>query len=199
MTTKVMEIYFAEYKGKHNPLCFSRGSESEFMCWCENEVIFKSRSKGLPFNEVAVTKKHWERLLKKYNNSLEVEFLKAQYPDGFFEAKNDEGTVATLLPDTYGDKQFRVSTYRSNGPTGHKTFQYHHEAIQHLAENRFHVAHGALDELIGTNEWNRGLWVCKWANECGSSFEGLKRDLLNSEVQKIFSEDIKLYREKNLI
>lgn len=165
--------------------------ETEFEKWLKSQRLFIKRFADYldtQLDQICLPERKWGFFQLHYERSKRTEYLTSVYPDGFFETVNDSGTVACFLPDTYGDKPYRVSLYRSNGPTYHDVFSSRTEALTYLAHGGYKPQQGALDALVGTHEWNRGLQVARWLQEGIHPFEGLKRDKHIPEIACLFPE-----------
>ena len=173
---------------KDSPVVF-KCSEPSFHRWLLQQRMIVTRfsdqlSKRLNDFELPLNK--WDFFLEHYEREQETIYLINTFPDGYFEAVADDGQVACFLPDTYGKKPYRLSFYRSNGPTYHETYTTREEALSYLARRGYKPLEGALDMLVGTDTWNRGLQVCQWIAEGISPQEGLLRDKHKSEVSRLF-------------
>lgn len=169
--------------------------EDDFVKWlrADQELICKHPEiLSLQLNNVEIDENIWHELTDAFNKQQSKNLLKNVYPDGYFESINDKGGVAALLPDTYGKAKLRVSYYKENGPIYHEVYQNRYEALEVLYRQKYKPVEGALDSLVGTNAWNRGLYVCQWLSRGLHPIEGLKQNLTSKEVQLLFEDDIKL-------
>ncbi|GMQ49626.1 hypothetical protein [Vibrio sp. 10N] len=167
-------------------------NETEFEKWLNNQRLFIKRyatSTYTQLKDMQMPTKKWSFFQMHYERQTRTNYLVNRYPDGFFEAKGkDEDEVACFLPDTYGKKKYRISFYRKNGPVNHETYSHRLDALSHLANRGFTACEGALDALVGTNEWNRGLYITKWLAEGIHPMDGLKRESHKPEVQMLFAD-----------
>lgn len=132
----------------------------------------------------------WFFFIDHFNRQMETKFLVTRYPDGFFEAINDEGGVAAFLPETYGKEPYRLSFYKSNGPIHHMTYSTRLDALKHLARQGYVAKEGVLDKLVGTDEWNRGLYVCTWLSKGIHPTDGVQMEKENPEVKRLFKLEL---------
>lgn len=164
--------------------------ETEFEKWLKSQRLFIKRfaeSLNQPLENVRLPVRKWEFFQLHYERSKRTDYLVQTYPDGYFETVSDDGqSVACLLPDTYGKKPLRISFYRKNGPSYHETYSSRTEALTYLANHGYTPKQGALDVLVGTDEWDRGVYVTKWLAEGVHPMDGLKRDQHIPEVARLF-------------
>ncbi|NOI32254.1 hypothetical protein [Vibrio coralliilyticus] len=195
-------ICFGEYKSDYsfyeNEDLFLDSSqygchETEFEKWLKTQRLFIKRyslNLVLPLYEMLLPLKKWRFFSERFEREMQNQFLVSEYPEGFFEAEDEDGQVAAFLPDTYGKMDYRISFYRANGPTYHETYETRQEALKVLANRKFIAKEGALDALVGTSSWNRGIYICSWIQEGISPMEGLLRDRQQSEVQQLFADEL---------
>ncbi len=167
-------------------------NETEFEKWLKSQRLFIKRFGQLdvPLNDVHLPVKKWFFFTSHFERVKRTQYLTSTFPEGFFEAIGENGEVACLLPDTYGNEPYRISYYRENGPTYHETFSNRSEALTKLANGRFVAKEGALDELLHTPKWDRGLQVAIWLSEGIHPTKGLKRDKHLPEVQRLFASEL---------
>lgn len=178
--------------------------ESEFEKWLKNQRLFIKRyadqlKKSL--HDIVLPENKWSFFTSHFERTKRTEYLISKYPKGFFEAKRGEERelqVACFLPDTYGKKPYRISFYRECGPTYHETYSSRIDALEYLARNGFEACEGALDTLVGTDAWDRDIYVTKWKQEGLFPYEGILRDQHIPEVQRLFSEALIKIKEQGL-
>ncbi len=167
-------------------------NESEFEKWLRKQRLFIKRfsQPNVPLEKVRLPINKWGFFIKHYKKETRTNFLVSTFPDGFFEAINDDGLVAAFLPDTYGQAPYRISYYRDNGPVYHEAFNTRTDALVKLARSNFKAEEGVLDNLLNTERWDRGLIVAIWLSEGIHPMEGLKRDKDLPEIQKLFAAEL---------
>ena len=167
-------------------------NETEFEKWLKSQRLFIKRfcQQDVSLIDVQLPANKWGFFTSYYVRVSRTNYLVSTFPEGFFEAEDEDGQVACFLPDTYGEQPFRISYYRSNGPTYHEAFSNRLEALTKLANGSFKPKEGALDALISTEQWNRGLMVTLWLYEGISPYDGLQRDKSNPEVQQLFAAEL---------
>lgn len=166
-------------------------TESDFVEWLNKQRMFARFNVGYTalYNALLPVKK-WSFFIKMYELQVKKLSLRKQYPDGWFEAVS-EHDVACFLPDTYGAKPFRVSVYGENGPRFHEVFDSREDALDYLSRGEYKVQDGALERIVGTDKWDRGLYVARWLSEGIHPNDGLKSNYQNSpEIQKLFAVEI---------
>tara|TARA_B110000008_G_C16869475_1_gene524186 strand:+ start:435 stop:1022 length:588 start_codon:yes stop_codon:yes gene_type:complete len=164
-------------------------NEGEFEVWLNKQRIFKRYNPDYTaLYDANLPENKWSFFQMHYERQVRASYLINAFPNGFFEAKRSEGDVACFLPDTYGKKKFRISFYRANGPTYHETYSERLDALSFLAHGGFIACEGALDALVGTDEWNRGLYITQWLAEGTHPMDGLKRECHKAEVQRLFAD-----------
>ncbi|EGR0468607.1 hypothetical protein FG064_16545 [Vibrio cholerae] len=167
--------------------------ENEFYHWLKKQRMMVKRysiNQSSSLMDFQLPENKWFFFIDVFNRQMKTTFLVKQYPDGFFEAINNEGEVAAFLPDTYGKEPYRLSYYKSNGPIHHQTYATRLEALEHLANRMFVAKEGVLDSLIGTDQWNRGLYVCKWLSEGIHPMDGARNEQENPEVKRLFKHEL---------
>lgn len=167
--------------------------ETEFEKWLKAQRLFIKRyslNLVLPLYEMLLPLNKWRFFSDHFEREMQNQFLVSEYPEGFFEAEDEDGQVAAFLPDTYGKMDYRISFYRANGPTYHETYKTRKEALKVLANRKFIAKEGALDALVGTDSWNRGLYICSWIQQGISPMQGLLRDQQKNDVQKLFATEL---------
>jgi hypothetical protein len=167
--------------------------EDDFLKWLREQRLFIKRFSeylNSKLDEICLPERKWGFFQFHYERSKRTEYLINTFPSGFFEAVGKNGEVACFLPDTYGyaDKPFRISLYRSDGPTYHDVFKTRLDALTFLANRGYKPLEGALDRLVGTDAWDRGLQVTKWIAEGLHPVDGLKRDKHIPEIAELFPE-----------
>ena len=167
-------------------------SENAFEKWLNKERIFIKRyaiKAYVDLYTIRLTEDTWRFYTERYERESKTQHLVAQYPEGYFEAVGKDGIVACFLPDTYGEKPYRLAFYRDVGPTYHETYRSREEALDHLAKRGFVAQAGALERLSTQNsdKWNQGLWITKWISEHLTPYQGLQRDSHIPEVQQLFA------------
>lgn len=176
-------------------------TEDKFWKWLRTQRLFIKRYAGdaVTFHEVQMPEKKWSFFLFHYERSTRTHFLVNSYPSGYFECieKGDDSHVACFLPEPSGDadKPYRLSFYRPSGPTYHEVYRTRTEALTYLANHGYKPCIGALDALVGTVEWDRGLVVTRWLSEGIHPTEGLKRDSGIAEVAQLFQSELKSLNE----
>lgn len=173
-------------------------NEESFYEWLLEQRMFQSEYKNNKvhsLSDVMMPNRMWGFFVKHFTRFKRTKYLVEQFPSGYFEAvcSVDENKVAALLPDTYGKKPYRISFYTDRGPTYHETFSTRIEALIHLANQGYVAKEGALDSLVGTEAWDRGLQITRWLSEGLHPMDGLKRDKKSKEIAKLFSQEILEY------
>lgn len=156
------EDYYAEHIDRQMGL-----SEQGFLIWLKGKKATMERLLAKANNVFAMKPKEWEFYLYHYERAVIEDYIVSkQYPDKvFFEASDSKGNVCCFLPDTYGDKPYRLSFYDKNGPRNHREFSTRKKAYIEMARKGYQLDHGALDRIVGTRSWNRGLQLLKWASQ----------------------------------
>ncbi len=178
--------------------------ETEFEKWLKRQRLFVKRySEQLKksLNDIVLPENKWGFFTSRFERAKRTEYLISKYPDGYFETQKGEGKelqVACFLPDTYGQKPYRISFYRKCGPVYHESYDSRLEALEHLARSGYEHAEGILDSLVGTVEWDRDIYVTKWKQENLFPWEGIKRDQHIPEVQHLFADALIEIKKKNL-
>lgn len=163
-------------------------TEYRFAQWLEEDSFLKNRfSSPIILSQLAFSEKRWRRLEQLFVQFCRNMVLIKKYPQGYFEAINDNGYVACLLPDTYGTAAYRISLYTENGPISHHEFNTRDDALDYLVRQNYSPKEGALDSMVGTDKWNCGLWICKWIFDQLAPWEGLERDGHLPEVKRLFN------------
>jgi hypothetical protein len=167
--------------------------EDDFLEWLREQRLFIKRfatANAETLNDVRMPERKWGFFSLMYERSKRTAFLINTYPDGFFECIKDGDTddVACFLPDTYGEKPYRISLYKSNGPTYHDVFNSREEALTYLAQKGYKPCENALERLVGTDRWDRGLQVTRWIQEGIHPTEGLERDKHIPAIARLFPE-----------
>lgn len=171
---------------EENPYGFS---EDKFEQWVNKQRSFSRwHTHYTPLKEMCLPERRWGFFQEAFERDCRRQFLVSCFPAGWFEAKKEDGEVAALLPEPSGKKPYRLSFYRDNGPTYHEVYSDREEALSHLAARGFTHCEGAIDALVGTEKWNRGLWVTKWIAEGIHPMEGAKRDAHLDDVQHLFAD-----------
>ncbi|EGR4213927.1 hypothetical protein NTH44_003349 [Vibrio metoecus] len=170
-------------------------NETSFGAWLtEQKSILSSypNPNSLTLDSISLPEGKWHFYIDMFERDFLSTYLCNKYPEGYFEAVREDGEVAALLPDTYGKGKypFRISYYRENGPINHDVFNSRLDAIKVLASRKFIAKEGALDNLVGTVPWNRGLYVCQWISEDIHPNEGIIRDQHLPEVQQLFADNL---------
>ncbi|BBM67883.1 hypothetical protein VA249_45290 (plasmid) [Vibrio alfacsensis] len=169
--------------------------EDEFEKWLKSQRLFIKRfaeNCSLQLSDMVLPEKKWGFFTERFEREMHTHYLVNLYPDGFFEAVNDSGEVACFLPEPSSKYEFRISYYRDNGPTYHECYNSRFEALSHMAHYKFKPEDGALDRLVHTDKWNRGLQVAMWLYEGINPHVGLQRDRHIPEIQHLFSVDLQL-------
>jgi hypothetical protein len=166
-------------------------SESDFEKWLKSQrLMIKRYASELekPINEICLPENMWMFFKKHYCIQKKTSFLMSNFPaSGFFEAINDEkGKVACLLPEPSSAARYRVSLYRDTGPIRHIPFNDRDEAVSYIAKQGYKLQDGALDALVGTDDWNRGVYICKWISEGIFPIDGIEQNKDNPEIQRLF-------------
>lgn len=166
------EDYYVDHIDKQMGL-----SEHGFHSWLKGKEITMERILAKANGVLAMKPEKWEFFLTQYERSVTEDYIiSKQYPPtGFFETSDQSGNVCCFLPDTYGDKPFRLSFYDNHGPRNHEVFSTRKEAYRHMARKGYHLDHGALDQLVGTKSWNRGLQLLEWISMGVHPTHGLER------------------------
>jgi hypothetical protein len=164
-------------------------NEDDFEIWLNKQRIFKRYNPNYTaLYDANLPENKWSFFQMHYERQRRTSYLVNAYPNGFFETQKSKDEVACFLPDTYGKKKYRISFYRKNGPTHHETYTHRLDALSHLAHCGFVACEGALDALVGTDEWNRGLYITQWIAEGIHPMDGLKRECHKAEVQRLFAD-----------
>lgn len=164
-------------------------NEETFETWLKKQNIVKKRyinQIDKPLCEFSLTLDKWDFFIEHFEREMRRTYIIRNYPSGYFEAVRDDGQVACFLPDTYGKQPYRLSFYRKTGPIHHEAYSSRDEALGYLATRGYKAEKGALDRLVGTVLWDRGVQVCQWIAEGISPQEGLLRDKHKSEVSRLF-------------
>lgn len=172
-------------------------SEDDFNIWLQIEAWTETMEFNSHIGEVIRLPLHvWEHLSQRYIHEKTLAFVNRQYPkDTFFEAKLDD-QVACLLPNTENtDYLYKVAFYNASGPINHALFKHRHKAVDYIARQGFRFHPGALDDLVGTERWNRGIWINKWIQEGIDCVKGLYRDQHIPEVAHLFKRDLENSRD----
>lgn len=169
--------------------------EGAFEKWLKNQRLFVKRyteNSKKSLMRMLLPDNKWFFYIDRFNQEMQTQYVINKYPNGFFEAvREDTGEVACFLPEPSEKYEFRISYYRANGPTYHECYHDSVEALTKLARTKFIAREGALDELVGTPIWNRGVYVCNWIAEGIHPMMGVKRDCENPEIQELFADDLK--------
>lgn len=178
--------------------------EASFENWLKNKRLFIMRytvnSLDWKLASLSLPEKKWFFFTELYEREMMSQFLTDKYPDGFFEAVSPDGSeVAAFLPDTYSKKPYRISYYKAHGAIYHETYSTRQEALKHLAHSRFTAEEGALDALVGTDEWNRGIYICNWISEGILPNDGLLRDKHIPEVSYLFSDRLRVVHSESYL
>ncbi len=163
-------------------------TNESFTKWINQKRMFQRFNKSYTHIESAVLpERKWSFLAMHFEIHMKSLYFIKQFPDGFFEAINDAGQVACFLPepDTNRPQKFRISLYDERGPIYHDVFDTREDALSFIA-GKYHYKPGALDRLVGTEEWDRGVLTLGWISDGLTPLEGYRRDFDNPDVQKLF-------------
>lgn len=165
--------------------------ETTFERWLKRQRMFIKRygeNCTIKLCDLELPERTWQFFTRHFERVTRTQYLVDKYPDGFFEAITEDGQVAAFLPDTYGKKPYRLSFYGENGARYHETYDSRSEALTVLAHRKYSAKEGVLDALVGTDSWNRGVYICNWIAEGILPHDGLKRDKHIPEVAQLFAE-----------
>ncbi|MDF9399153.1 hypothetical protein [Vibrio sp. 1180_3] len=169
-------------------------NEKNFKQWLKRRPLFAIHNVNVGnFTEAKLTTKHWERLAISYKRHQAESELVSQYPDGYFEALNQDGQVACFLPEPClkmknNGYKFRLSFFDKDGPRYHECFKTKDEALLQLAKKQYvYTGESILDGLTQCDDWDRGMWMTKWISENITPMDGLSRDKGIPEVSYLFS------------
>lgn len=182
---------FSEYSLEYNQFSLS---ESDFILWLFNLDLFLRRypeynTSCTALETMLISHNHWLRYYKAYIAAREMSWLMTIYPEGFFESVNKNGKVACFLPEQSGKYLYRVALFDQSGPIYHECFNSRNDALLYLAKNHFTYQVGALDNLVGTTEWNKGLHILRWIQEGITPLLGYQRDINQQpELQHLFKD-----------
>ncbi|GLQ71075.1 hypothetical protein [Vibrio penaeicida] len=163
-------------------------SNESFTQWLNQQRMYKRFHNSFTHVEDAsLPERKWGFFVTTFKRIQKKSFLSSQFPNGFFEAVNDQGQVACLLPepDKNREEKFRISLYDERGPRYHEVFHTRTEALHSIA-GKYHYEPGALDALVGTEDWDRGLCTLGWISDGLTPLEGYQRDKSNPEVNRLF-------------
>ncbi len=130
----------------------------------------------------------WYRYAEKYEAHSLEEHIKSDYPEGFFECRNHNNEIAAFLPEPTDEAEFRIAYYRDSGPVSHHCFDSRDEALKELANRGFKHEEGAVDNLPGNLEFDRGVTIGLWANEGIWPTIGFERDKHLPHIKREFAE-----------
>ncbi|KPM98337.1 hypothetical protein [Vibrio alginolyticus] len=163
------KLTFAEYKEEYtlepnrDLFCYEKldMNEKGFLKFVESHSLLYARKfEGLKVDLWTFTAKRWGTIEDLYKRHVMKQSISTLYPsEGWLEGVSEgDGWIYALLPETYNiHKQFRVSWYTHSGPINHESFGTREEALLFLAEHKVIVKEGALDNLVGTEVWDRTL------------------------------------------
>lgn len=167
--------------------------EGEFEKWLKHQRLFVKRypeqsTKAL--FDMCLPANKWGFYVSIFERSAKVNHLVSLYPNGFFETVRDDGQVACFLPEPSNRAKFRLSFYRENGPTYHEVYTTRTDALEHLARRGFKASEGALDKLVGTVLWDRGVLITQWLADGIYPMDAIKQSVHIPEIQRLFANDI---------
>lgn len=112
-----------------------------------------------------------------------------QSQDHFYTATNFKGLIACLLPTVEARTEtYKIVVYSRNGVVSEQ-FGDNYEMLNELVTyNGFtKCSNDALDVLTTTDEWNRNLYIEKWAKKELSPELGFQKYKSDKEVYRLFS------------
>lgn len=181
---------FSDYDGKAN---LYGCNEVEFCKWLYEQRLFKRfyPDSNPELELTSLPAKKWLFFKKHYTLQVRNHHIWSTYPNGFFEAINEDNKVACLLPEPSGKYPYRVSLYDESGPIYHECFNSRDEALTFMAKGDYNHKENALDSLVGTPKWNRGIYLLKWKGEGIMPMLGYDRDKDKyDDIKQLFSDCI---------
>ncbi|NRB78368.1 MAG: hypothetical protein HRU38_06830 [Saccharospirillaceae bacterium] len=143
-------------------------------------------------------------LIDSYNRKCKVKFihiLKKETSADWLELivpNDDRKPVAVILPEPNTKAGLiRLSFYTKNGPINHAIYPSKLAAIEAALKSGYiKVKEGALDSIVGTNDWHRGLYICQWAEEQVYPYDAIMAAEVGSEVYDLWHDFIVEHKDK---
>ncbi|MCG3884876.1 hypothetical protein I3271_09260 [Photobacterium leiognathi] len=105
------------------------------------------------------------------------------------DPKSDRKALVVILPEPYPSQRdkgnmFRLGYYNETGSSYHENYRIFKEAVYKALISGYNVLEvGALDKLVDTRLWNRGIVVSKAAQKGVWLNEYLEKFATNEELQ----------------